>query len=116
MIAGAGEASLGLRAKRGAQTGAAAAPRAAGTALSWEAAFSGETEKARLSERAYQDRDIVYFLQQPETHAFSLYHDYTESRLGADKFLNIVRTGSTVSAPSAYVLDTGEKLSTKIMS
>src|SRR2546423_4345540 len=116
MNSGGGEASLVLRAKRGAQTGAAAAPRAAGTALSWEAPFSGGTEKARLSGRAYQDRDIVYFLQQPETHAFSLYHDYTESRPGADKYLNIVRTGSTVSAPSAYVLDTGEKLSTKIMS
>ena len=36
----------------------------------------------RLTERAHQDRDIVYFLQQPETHAFDLYHDYTESRRG----------------------------------
>ena len=116
MNASAGEAGLVLRARLGAQTGAAAAPHAATTALSWEAPFSGESEKARLSERAHQDRDIVYFLQQPETHAFSLYHDYTESRPGADKYLNIVRTGSTVSAPSAYVLDTGEKLSTKIIS
>ena len=32
---------------------------------------------ARLGERAHQDREIVYFLQQPETHAFDLYHDYT---------------------------------------
>ena len=32
-----------------------------------------------------------------------------------DKYFNIVRNGSTVSDPSAYVLDTGEKLSTKIM-
>jgi len=31
---------------------------------------------SRLSERAHQDREIVYFLQQPETHAFALYHDY----------------------------------------
>src|SRR5256885_5887906 len=116
MNAGAGEANLVLRAKPGAQTGAAAVPRAATTAMSWEAPFSGETEKARLSERARQDRDIVYFLQQPETHSFSLYHDYTESRPGADKYLNIVRTGSTVSSPSAYVLDTGEKLGTKIIS
>jgi hypothetical protein len=114
--AGPGEANLVLRARPGAQTGAAAAPRPATTTVSWEAPFSGETEKARLSERAHQDRDIVYFLQQPETHAFSLYHDYTESRPGADKYLNIVRSGSTVSTPSAYVLDTGEKLSTKIMS
>jgi len=62
------------------------------------------------SERAIQDREIVYFLQQPETHAFRLYHDYTESREGTDRYLNIVRAGSTVSNPSAIVLDTGERL------
>jgi hypothetical protein len=61
-------------------------------------------------ERAAQDREIVYFLQQPETHAFRLYHDYTESREGTDRYLNIVRAGSTVSNPSATVLDTGERL------
>lgn len=69
-----------------------------------------ERRAQRLSERARQDRDIVYFLQQPESHAFDLYHDYTESRQGVDKYLNVVRPGSTASNPSAYVLDTGEKL------
>lgn len=69
-----------------------------------------ENRRQRLSERARQDRDIVYFLQQPETHAFDLYHDYTESREGVDKYLNVVRPGSTASNPSAYVLDTGETL------
>jgi hypothetical protein len=112
---GSGEAPLILRAKLGAQTGPSAAPHAATQARSWESPFQGETERARLSERAHQDRDIVYFLQQPETHAFSLYHDYTESHEGADKYLNVVREGSTVSGPSAYILDTGEKLSTKLM-
>jgi len=67
-------------------------------------------------ERAHQDRDIVYFLKEPQSHAFRLYHDYTESRPGVDKYLNVVRVGSTVSDPSAYVLDTGEKLETQIMS
>lgn len=67
-------------------------------------------EAARLSERAYQDREIVYFLQQPETHAFDLYHDYTESRPGVDKYLNVVRAGSKASRPSARILDTGEEL------
>jgi hypothetical protein len=113
--AGSGEAPLILRAKLGAQTGTAAAPHAATQARSWESPFEGESERARLSERAHQDRDIVYFLRQPETHAFSLYHDYTESHEGADKYLNIVREGSTVSGPSAYILDTGEKLPTKMM-
>jgi len=67
-------------------------------------------EDGRLSERAHQDRAIVYFLQPPETHAFDLYHDYTESRPGVDRYLNVVRTGSRASNPSARVLDTGETL------
>ncbi len=69
-----------------------------------------ERRAQRLSERARQDRDIVYFLQQPETHAFDLYHDLTESREGVDKYLNVVRAGSTVTNPKAVVLDTGEAL------
>jgi hypothetical protein len=115
MNGSAGESPLLLRAKLGAQTGAAAESRPVTTAVSWEAPFAGEMEKQRLSERAHQDRDIVYFLKEPETHAFRLYHDYTESRPGVDKYLNVVRAGSTVSEPSAYVLDTGEKLATQIM-
>ena len=70
----------------------------------------GGNRNGRLSERARQDREIVYFLQPPETHAFDLYHDYTESRPGVDKYLNIVRGGSKASNPSAVILDTGEKL------
>jgi hypothetical protein len=115
MNAGAEEAHLILRAKPGGQTGPAAAPHPATQKRSWEAPFEGETEKVRLAERAHQDRDIVYFLQQPETHAFSLYHDYTESRPDMDKYLNVVREGSTVSEPSAYVLDSGEKLATRLI-
>ena len=69
----------------------------------------------RLSERARQDRAIVYFLEPPETHAFFLYHDYTEAREGVDKYLNVVRAGSTVSKPSAVVLDTGRPLATEIL-
>ena len=65
---------------------------------------------ARLIDRAHQDREIVYFLQQPETHAFDLYHDYTESRAGTSTYLNVVRAGSTVSNPRAMNLDTGEPL------
>ncbi|MFZ3262506.1 MAG: hypothetical protein WA172_00770 [Terriglobales bacterium] len=109
------EAPLVVKAKPGAATGTQAAPQAPGSAKSWEAPFEGETERERLAERAHQDREIVYFLQQPETHAFSLYHDYTESRPGVDKYFNVVRMGSKVSDPSAYLLDTGEKLTTKIM-
>ena len=109
------EAPVIVKAKLGAQTGVAAAPHVPGAAKSWESPFEGATEQERLTERAHEDREIVYFLQQPETHAFRLYHDYTESRPGADKYFNIVRSGSKVSDPSAYVLDTGEKLATKTL-
>src|SRR5712671_4958078 len=61
--ANAGEAALMVRARLGARTGAASAPKPLTTAVSWEAPFAGETEKERLAERAHQDRDIVYFLQ-----------------------------------------------------
>src|ERR1051326_8236845 len=70
---------------------------------------------SRLQERAGQTREIVYFLRQPESHAFDLYHDYTESREGVDKYLNVVRAGSTVSNTSAVVLDTGERLGTRAL-
>jgi hypothetical protein len=73
-------------------------------------AQQGRTDEGRLAERAHQDRTIVYFLQPPETHSFDLYHDYTESRPGVDRYLNVVRTGSTSSNPAARVLDTGETL------
>jgi hypothetical protein len=114
--AGSGEAPLVLKAAKDAQTGAAAMPKDLTKEKSWESPFQGEVERERLSERAYQDRDIVYFLQQPETHAFSLYHDYTERRVGINGYANVVREGSVANNPSAYILDTGEKLKTHEMS
>ena len=68
----------------------------------------------RLAERAHQDRTIVYFLRSPETHAFDLYHDYTESRPGVGRYLNVVRKGSAASSPSARNLDTGEALPVEV--
>src|SRR6185295_11328917 len=91
-------------------------PRPLTEKRSWESPFEGESEESRLSERAHQDRDIVYFLQQPETNAFALYHDYTESRPGINGYANVVRKGSTASNPSASILDTGEQLQTKEIS
>jgi hypothetical protein len=71
---------------------------------------SAPSMASRLSERAHQDREIVYFLQQPDTHAFALYHDYTESRPGIGAYYNVVRPGSSASNPAARLLDTGEAL------
>ncbi len=113
--AGAGDAPLVLRATEDAQLGPASVPSTPTGQRSWESPFTGETERDRLSERAHQDREIVYFLQQPETHAFSLYHDYTETRPGINGYANVVREGSTASSPSAYILDTGEQLKTMEM-
>ncbi len=63
-----------------------------------------------FSERAHQDREIVYFLKPPETHSFDLYHDVTISDVGETSYINVVRAGSKVSNPSATCLDTGEAL------
>ncbi|HXZ60041.1 MAG TPA: hypothetical protein VEG26_07635 [Steroidobacteraceae bacterium] len=111
--AGAGEAPLKVRAVKDAQV---TAPKPFTAQRSWESPFEGGTEEERLAERAHQDRDIVYFLQQPETHAFSLYHDYTETRAGVSGYANVVRAGSVASHPSATNLDTGEALEAREMS
>jgi hypothetical protein len=107
-------AALTLRAKRVQR--AAASPTAAKPAAPGPAATADPEPRPQPlrsvtpPERAFQDREIVYFLQPPETHAFRLYHDYTETREGIDRYVNVVRRGSTVTDPSATVLDTGEKL------
>lgn len=111
-----GDAPLVLKAIKDAQVGVAALPKPLTALRSWESPFEGGTEQERLSERAHQDRDIVYFLQQPDTHAFSLYHDYTETRAGVNGYANVVREGSTASHPSASILDTGEQLTAREMS
>ena len=106
-----GNATLTIGLRAGALTGDAAKPAPLTNNRSWEPPpAQGPTERARLAERAHLDRDIVYFLQDPSTSAFSLYHDYTESRPGVDKYINIVRTGSRSSNPSSFILDTGEVL------
>ncbi len=65
---------------------------------------------ANAPERALQTRDIVYFLNAPETNSFALYHDYTEVRPGVGQYVNVVRPGSTASKPSARNMDNGEPL------
>jgi hypothetical protein len=88
---------------------AATPPRAAKPAAA-VASSAGPSMASRLNERAHQDREIVYFLQQPDTHAFALYHDYTETRPGIAAYVNVVRAGSRASNPAARLLDTGEAL------
>ena len=66
--------------------------------------------RARLGERAHQNREIVYFLQQPETHAFDLYHDYTESRARHEHVPEHRARGQPRVEAAARNLDTGEPL------
>jgi hypothetical protein len=117
-----GQAPLVVRARRLARGGSAVTPPATAAAttesatgarpaaVAEPASVEPPMEQVRIPERAVQDREIVYFLNDPSTHAFSLYHDYTEAQEGTDTYLNIVRRGSTVSHPSARLLDTGEEL------
>ena len=106
-----GNATLVVKVRAGALVGEAAKPKPLTNNRSWETPpAQGPTERQRLAERAHLDRDIVYFLQEPSTSAFFLYHDYTESRPGIDKYINVVRPGSRSSNPSALILDTGEEL------
>jgi hypothetical protein len=69
-----------------------------------------------LTERAYQDREILYELQAPDTHAFRITHDYTVRKVGEKYYFNVVRAGSHVTNPESFDLDTGEKLKCEIIS
>jgi hypothetical protein len=81
--------------------------------------FAGTTaaqQDAPLAERAYQDREILYELQDPQSHAFRITHDYTERKEGASHYFNLVRAGSHVSDPESIDLDTGENLKYETLS
>jgi hypothetical protein len=88
----------------------------ASTARGAQSTVTLASQAARLSDRAHQDREIVYFPNDPSTHSFNLYHDYTESRPGVGHYFNVVRAGSSVSNPSAVLLDTGEPLKVETLS
>jgi hypothetical protein len=105
---------VGRRLPSGAARATAPAGAGAGAVVDRPAESLSSPASARRGfdfvERARQDREIVYFLEPPESHSFRLYHDYTESRPGVDRYLNVVRPGSRASNPSARILDTGEAL------
>src|ERR1041385_7467258 len=63
--------------------------------------------------RAEQDREIRYWLLEPESHQFKISHDFTITRVGQKSAHSFVRKGSTVNEDAQmYNLDTGEKLKT----
>jgi hypothetical protein len=64
--------------------------------------------------RAEQDREIRYWLLEPDTHQFKISHDFTVDRVGQKSVHSFVRKGSTVTGEAKmYNLDTGEALPTK---
>jgi hypothetical protein len=77
---------------------------------------SAQNRNPFLTERAYQDREILYELQGPESHAFRITHDYTVRKVGEQYYFNVVRAGSHVTDPDSIDLDTGEKLKWEIIS
>jgi len=81
--------------------------------LSWRERASAQS--ALRTERAYQDREILYELQAPESHAFRITHDYTVRSAGEKYYFNIVRAGSHVTDPESIDLDSGESLKWEIL-
>jgi hypothetical protein len=78
-------------------------------------AIAGAQNQNPLTERAYQDREIIYELLAPETHAFRITHDYTVRKASEQYYFNMVRAGSHVTDPESLDLDTGERLKWEII-
>ena len=74
------------------------------------------TKSMAIIERANQDREILYELSEPASHAFRITHDYTERREGVKHYFNVVRAGSRVSDPESIDLDSGENLKWETLS
>ena len=62
--------------------------------------------------RAEQDREISYWLLEPDTHQFLISHDFNVTRTGQKSVHSFVRKGSVVSQSRVIDLDTGEELKT----
>jgi len=63
--------------------------------------------------RAEQDREIRYWLLDPDTHQFRISHDFTVTRAGQKSVHSFVRKGSVVSPDAKMIdLDTGKELPT----
>ena len=63
--------------------------------------------------RAEQDREISYWLLDPDTHQFRISHDFTVSKPGQKYVHSFVRKGSVVSPDAKMTdLDTGKQLKT----
>jgi hypothetical protein len=62
--------------------------------------------------RAEQDREIHYWLLDPDSHQFRISHDFTIDRPGQKYVHSFVRKGSVVSKSTVIDLNTGKELPT----
>jgi len=66
--------------------------------------------------RAEDDREITYWLLDPETHQFRFSHDFNIDRPGQKYAHSFVRKGSKVSPETTFIdLDSGKRLKTSIV-
>jgi hypothetical protein len=65
--------------------------------------------------RAEQDREITYWLNEPDTHSFLISHDFTVTEAGTEYVHNFVRAGSEAKEPRFWNLETGEELTVRHM-
>ncbi|NKB88068.1 MAG: hypothetical protein GKS06_07610 [Acidobacteria bacterium] len=65
--------------------------------------------------RAEQDREITYWLNEPDTHSFLISHGFTVTEEGAEYVHNFVRAGSEAHDPRFWNLETGEELTVRHM-
>jgi len=108
---GPGAAPLRITAVPGLPVFTPAWPTRAGGSSGRAAASQAE----RLVDRAHQDREAVFRLQAPDTHAYEIEHDYTESRVGVGHYVEVLATGTGVAAPTVRNLDTGETLTVETL-
>ena len=69
-------------------------------------AICAVTPVAAQEHRAEQDREITYWLNQPETHSFLISHDFTVTEAGTEYVHNFIRAGSEAKDPSFLNLET----------
>ena len=75
-------------------------------ALAFTAACCGQFH------RAEQDREIRYWLLEPESHQFRISHDFTVSKVGQKSVHSFVRKGSVVTKSIVIDLTTGKEMKT----
>src|SRR5438132_7865913 len=71
---------------------------------------SAQIQNMSVTERASQDRDILYELHTRESHALLTTHDLTARALAEKYYFNVVRAGTHVTDADSAELDTGGKL------